>query len=193
MKKVGLLLGSFNPITNAHLEIANSSLEFVDEVWFIVSPQNPHKNLADLVDEKDRLKMVKMSIKDNPKFIASNIEFNLPKPSYTINTINALEKKYKHDFYIISGTDSINTIRSWKDSDDIINKSKFIIYVRDNESLFEELEGKVNIAYYIKSNSILSSTIVRNMIRDKKVVNGLIPSDVETYIQLKGLYIKNTK
>jgi nicotinate-nucleotide adenylyltransferase len=188
MKKIGILLGSFNPITNAHLEIANSSLEFVDEVWFIVSPQNPHKNLADLVDEKDRLKMVKMSIKDNPKFIASNIEFNLPKPSFTINTINTLEKKFKYDFYIISGTDSINTIRSWKDSNEIINKSKFIVYVRDNESLCEELEGKVNIAYYIKSNSILSSTIVRNMIRDKKVINGLIPSDVETYIQLKGLY-----
>jgi len=133
MIKTGIFSGSFNPIHIGHLALANWLCEFeeVDEIWFVVSPQNPFKEMDILMDDRKRLEMVKAAIGDYPKFKVSDIEFSLPKPSYTINTLQALEKEYpERSFYFIMGADNWNGIEGWKDSKTLLNNYPILIYPR---------------------------------------------------------------
>ena len=127
---IGLYFGSFNPIHNGHLIIANQIINAgkVDEVWFVVSPQNPFKKENSLLNENHRFHLVQLAIEGENKLKANRVEFNLPKPSYTVNTLVYLKEKYPNkEFKIIIGSDSFENIQKWKNSDHILEHYRFII------------------------------------------------------------------
>lgn len=138
MKKVALYGGSFNPIHIGHLIIANYLCEwgFADEVWFLVSPQNPLKSEEELLPEAERLRLVKLAIQEYPRFKASDFEFHLTKPSYTIHTLDALKKAYPdHHFTLLMGADNWTHIHRWLDAERIIRENEVLIYPRPNHSI----------------------------------------------------------
>lgn len=188
-KQVGLFLGSFNPIHKGHLYVANKILEEtnLDEVWFVVSPQNPLKPLSELANEDDRLRMVMLSIESNPKFDVCNIEFKLSKPSYTYKTLNALSQKYNHKFTIIIGSDALNKIDKWKNYQDIISYP-IVTLVRDNEEIEQNVQKLVKNLTILKSDSTLSSTQVRNLISNNEDISDFVSKDVISYIKDNELY-----
>jgi nicotinate-nucleotide adenylyltransferase len=123
MKKIGLFFGSFNPIHIGHLILANYILENsdMDELWFVVSPQNPFKDKKSLLKDHNRLDMVQLAVKNYPNMSASNVEFSLPKPSYTIDTLTYLHEKYPdYSFSLIMGEDNLESLHKWKNSDTLI-------------------------------------------------------------------------
>src|ERR1044071_9749959 len=132
---VGLLFGSFNPVHIGHMALANYMLEFTDmkEVWFVVSPQNPFKGKSQLLKEQDRLLLVQLAIDDQPGYRSSNIEFGLPQPSYTVNTLVHLKEKYPtHRFSLIIGQDNLETFHKWKNHEEILSRHKLLVYPRPN-------------------------------------------------------------
>ena len=129
LMKIGLYFGSFNPIHVGHLIIASHIVEHtdLDRVWFVVSPQNPFKNAAALLNERHRLSLVQIAIEGETNLKASDVEFKLPKPSYTINTLIYLTEKYpQHSFSIVMGSDGFQNIEKWKNYKQIINNSSFV-------------------------------------------------------------------
>jgi nicotinate-nucleotide adenylyltransferase len=133
MINTGLLFGSFNPIHIGHVAIAGYMKEFagMEEIWFIVSPQNPHKNKDQLATPAARLNMVRLALENYPSFKASDIEFGMPVPSYTVDTMAILKALYTdRDFHLIIGTDNIESISYWKDSDILLREYKFLVYPR---------------------------------------------------------------
>ena len=150
MKKVGLFFGSFNPIHIGHLILANYILENSDmeELWFVVSPQNPFKDKKSLLKDHNRLDMVQLAVKNYPKMRASNVEFSLPKPSYTIDTLTYLHEKYPdNSFALIMGEDNLDGLAKWKNSETLIKNHQIIVYPR-------VFEGEKNHDRYIQ-NKIL--------------------------------------
>src|SRR5688572_2401979 len=129
--KIGLYFGSFNPIHSGHLIIANHVLNesSLDRVWFVVTPQNPFKITTALLNEYDRLHLVRAAIEDDPRMRASDIEFSLPKPSYTVNTLAYLSERYpEHEFSIIMGSDSFQNLNKWKNFEVIVRNYTIYIY-----------------------------------------------------------------
>lgn len=188
-KKVGCLYGSFNPITNAHIEVANQALDIVDEVWFIISPHNPFKDINGLASPQDRFRMVELSCKGNDKLKPCDIEFDMPLPSKTISTLDLLNSKHKDiEFYFIAGTEVINSLPLWEEWERILSENKFIVFIRDNKNLNDAIYQKINAAAFIKSSSIISATAVRNLIIQSKSIDGLVCSDVKNFIEIKNLY-----
>lgn len=187
--KIGLFFGSFNPLTLAHIDIAEKSRDFVDEVWFVVSPQNPTKKIEDLCDEHHRLNMVRLACKDLTNIIDSDIEFNLEKPNYTYKTLLSLPKG--NEYVIIMGSDCLNSINTWDNWMDII-KYPIICHLRDNQKihkyLYDMMKTKLIDVTFLKSDSIISSTTVRKMIKSNMNISGLVSSPIETYIQINKLY-----
>lgn len=188
--KVGLYFGSFNPIHIGHLIIANfiSNYSDVEQVWFVVSPQNPLKQASGLLNEYDRLYLVQIAVDNNPKFRVSDIEFKLPRPSYTIDTLTYLQEKYsKNEFYIIIGSDSYKNIPKWKNSELLLNNYSFYVYERPG---FEVKETKGNIILLKAPLLQISSTDIRNLIRTGKSVRYLVPENVSEEIIKNGYYKK---
>ena len=180
--KVGLYFGSFNPVTYAHLDTAESSLKYVDEVWFIVSPENPLKDKSTLCGENHRLEMVNIMIKNNRRLKSCDIEFSMKRPSYTIDTIHLLEQKYpEYEFYLIIGSDAINTMTRWKNYEELI-KYPIIGFIRDGE----EIKEKVTIT--LVSNLHISSTDIRNRLKAGLSCNGLTKPEIIDYIKKNKLY-----
>ena len=133
MKKIGLYFGTFNPIHVGHLIIANYMADYteLDEVWLVVSPQNPLKKKETLLKDHHRLSLVRIALEDNTKLMASNIEFDLPIPSYTINTLVHLKEKYEtYEFHLIMGEDNLRSFHKWKNQEEIINNHKIFVYPR---------------------------------------------------------------
>ena len=133
--QIALFFGSFNPIHQGHLVIAQAALtqNLVDEVWFIISPQNPFKNADELLDEQSRLQMVNLSIQSQPQFKACDIEFTLPKPNYTINTLNEILKHYPSEtFKLLIGEDNLVHFHLWNDYQDILIQVELLVYPRPN-------------------------------------------------------------
>lgn len=190
-KQVGLFLGSFNPIHNGHLYVAEKILneQKLDEIWFVVSPQNPLKSLSDLADEDDRLKMVILSTIDNPNFDVCNIEFKLPKPSFTYKTIRALKEKYNYNFSLIIGSDALNNIHKWKNYKEVIN-NPIITLVRDNEEIENNVIESIKNLKILISESTLSSTKIRNKIKNCEDFSNYVKKEVFDYIKLNNLYEK---
>jgi len=193
MKKVGLFFGSFNPIHIGHLILANYILENSDmaELWFVVSPQNPFKDKKTLLNDHNRLDMVQLSVKNYPKMRASNVEFSLPKPSYTIDTLTYLKEKYPdHSFALIMGEDNLKGFTKWKNAEKLIENHQIIVYPRifegekqDNEYLKHDNISMVN-APIIE----LSATEIRNMIKNGKNVRPMLPPEVYEYLDGSNFY-----
>ena len=186
---VGLYFGSFNPIHIGHLMVAEymHSCAHLDEVWFIVSPQNPFKSKKDLLAERLRLEMVELAIGNNPKLKASDIEFDLPQPSYTFNTLEKLKGQYpKYVFSLIMGSDNLEFLNKWHRIEDILNTHDVHVYQRNNDILESPIQG--NFIYHKAPQVDVSGTYIRQTIQDQKSIKYLVSQTVEEFIQLNNLY-----
>jgi nicotinate-nucleotide adenylyltransferase len=187
--RIGLYFGSFNPIHNGHLIIANHIVENcgVDKVWFVVSPQNPLKESKSLLNEYHRLHLVNLAIKDNPKLSASDIEFRLPKPSYTIDTLTYLQEQFpKNSFSVIMGSDSFQNIHRWKNFELLLKNYPVIIYDRPAFQIKESYGAQLEI---VKAPMLdISSTYLREQIKNKKSIRYLTPDEVCAYISENTYY-----
>lgn len=190
-KRIGLFFGSFNPVHIGHLAIANYAVEFGDfaEIWLVVSPQNPLKQKNVLADEKHRLNMTKIAVKnlDLPVKIC-DVEMRLPQPSYTINTLETLSKENQNcEFCVIMGTDSIADIEQWKDYKKILENYKIYVYPRigyDAKSLCHKYKAELLTAPVIE----VSSTFIRENICKGKNMNAFISAKISDYIRKNKLY-----
>jgi len=193
--KIGLYFGSFNPIHIGHLAIANYIVEFteLEKIWFIVSPQNPFKAQSNLLKDHQRLELINIAIKDFPKFYASNIEFSMPKPSYTIDTLIRLEEKYpQHEFNLILGADNLLTIHKWKNFEQIINN--YTIYVVPRNGYDITKLDNINLDK-IKITPVplmeISSSFIRESLKNGHNLRFFLPNDVYEYITYMNFYKKN--
>lgn len=187
--KIGLFFGSFNPIHTGHLIIANHILNEsgLKKVWFVVSPQNPFKKENTLLDEYNRLHLVRLAVEEDSRLKASDIEFRLSKPSYTITTLIHLVEKYpNHQFSIIMGSDSFQNIHKWKNYEAILKNYSIIIYKRPGF----EIKNKINANIEIIETPLLqiSATQIRKLIKEKKSTRYLIPEKVREEIERGGFY-----
>lgn len=188
---IGLFFGSFNPIHIGHMIIANIVYETTDvsQVWFIVSPQNPFKKNKNLLHEFDRIDLVESAIVDDYYFKASNIEFEMPKPSYTIDTLTVLAEKYpEHNFSLIIGSDNLSIFPKWKNHDQILENFKLIVYPRPNTKESPIMSHK-NVKMVDAPEMEISATLIRKMIRDGKSIKYLVPDSVARKIQGKKLFL----
>lgn len=186
---VGLYFGSFNPVHHGHLIIAKHLLntKMVDEIWFVVSPQNPFKNSSTLLNEHHRYFLLMEAIEGEAFMKVSNVEFKLPKPSYTVNTLAYLEEKYpKTEFSIIMGSDSFQNLGKWHNAQVIINRYPIIIYKRPGFEIDNSTEAKIKIADAPLLQ--ISSTHIREMIRSGKSIRYMVPDSVRAEIEIKGYY-----
>jgi nicotinate-nucleotide adenylyltransferase len=188
--RIGLYFGSFNPVHNGHLIIANHIAEHcaVDKVWFVVSPQNPLKETRSLLNEYDRLHLVKLAIKDNPKLGTSDIEFRLPKPSYTIDTLTYLQEQFpKNTFSVIMGSDSFQNIHRWKNFEQLLKHYPIIIYQRPGFEIKEKYGAELQIV--VAPMLDISSTYLRGQIKTGKSIRYLTPDEVSNYIIENRYYL----
>lgn len=204
MKKIALYFGSFNPIHIGHLIIANMIKEYssMNEIWFVVSPQNPFKEKKTLLADNQRLEMVYLAIKNYPHFRTCDIEFNLPKPSYTIDTLAVLREKYPdNSFTLIMGEDNLVTFHKWKNYKQIIKNYSIIVYPRIIQKKINEKECKTEfkekfeeyLEFDVKKIDApiieISSTKIREMIHEKKNIRPLVPPEVFEYLEFSSLYL----
>jgi len=194
MKKVGLFFGSFNPIHIGHLIIANHLVEHtdLDELWFIVTPHNPHKEKKTLLKDHHRLTMVRLAIENYPKLKASNIEFDLPKPNYTINTLTVLQEKYpNHSFYLLMGQDNLAGFRKWKNNESILDYYHIYVYPRiTDKKIPSDLLNHPHIKMVEAPIIEISATQIRKDIKNGKNVRPLLPPEVYKYIEEMNFYRK---
>ena len=187
--RVGLYFGSFNPIHIGHCIIAshlanNTELE---QVWFVVSPQNPFKPSNSLLNEYHRLHLVRLALGDDSRLVVSDIEFKLPKPSYTIDTMTYLTEKYPgYEFSIILGADSFQNLPKWKNGPVIIDKYHLYVYPRPGTSI--ESITSANIHLVDAPLLEISSTHIRNDIKKRKSIRFLVPDAVKEEIERNGYY-----
>lgn len=188
---IGIFSGSFNPIHVGHLILANYIVEFteIDEVWFLVSPHNPLKAEDGLLDEEIRLKMTEMALAKYPKLKASDFEFTLPKPSYSINTLNALQAVYtEHQFTLIIGADNWNLFSNWKDYDKILENYKLKIYPRLGSRIFIPDRLKHHVEALDSPSIEVSSTFIREGLAKGKNMRAFLHDDIYDYILKNRLY-----
>jgi len=187
--RIGLYFGSFNPIHNGHIAIAEymyRQFRF-DKIWFIVSPSNPLKKEKDLLDEYKRLELVKIAIKDKDYFAASDIEFQMKKPSYTYLTLRKIYAEYsQHTFALILGGDSINDIKLWKNYEEILQNYTIYIYPRSEKS---DNIAKENIIFTTPPILNISSTYIREKIKIKEDISDFVPPEVFQIIKKERLYL----
>lgn len=188
--EIGLFFGSFNPIHTGHMIIANLVKETteVSEVWFVVSPQNPFKKNKSLLHEFDRLDMVKAAIADDYQFRAIDVEFNMPKPSYTIDTLALLQEKHSDKkFHLIIGEDNLASFPKWKNSDQLLKHFNLTVYPR-KASKKSDLLNHENVKLIEAPEVDISATLIRKLIRDNRSIKYLVPDAVADLIDLKGYY-----
>ena len=198
MKKIGLYFGTFNPIHVGHLIIANYMADYteLDEVWLVVSPQNPLKKKETLLKDHHRLSLVRIALEDNTKLMASNIEFDLPIPSYTINTLVHLKEKHEtYEFHLIMGEDNLRSFHKWKNQEEIINNHKIFVYPRILTE--QEMEDNtIEFSSFNHSNVIrcqapimkISSSFIRKAIKNGKDVRYLLTPEVFKYVDEMNFY-----
>ncbi len=200
--KVGLYFGSFNPIHVGHLIIANYMVGHanLDQVWFVVSPHNPLKDKKTLLADYHRLALVKEAVDDNPKLRASDVEFGLEQPNYTVKTLAILAEKYPdHDFSLIMGEDNLRTLHKWYNYDYLLKNHRIFIYPRtetarekeDRETGTGDLKGHPNIVFLHDAPVMnISSSYIRKAIEEGRDVRYLLTERVLQYVDDMGFYRK---
>ena len=193
MKKVGLYFGTFNPIHIGHLIIANHMVEFsaLDEVWFVVTPQSPFKVKKTLLANHHRYQMVYEATKDLPKLKPSNIEFDLPKPNYTINTLVHLEEKYtdNYQFCLIMGEDNLKSFHKWKNYELILENYELFVYPRISKGEIEHKFKKHPKIHRVAAPIMeISSTFIRNNHTKGKNISPMLPEPVWKYMDEMNFY-----
>ncbi len=191
-KKTGLYFGSFNPIHIGHLIIANQMLanSDMDEIWFVISPQNPLKEKTSLLEDHHRLVLVKIAIDDNPHFRACDIEFKLLQPSYTMHTLVHLEGLYPNRlFCLIIGSDNLSSFNKWFNYEGILNRYQLYVYPRPG---FDggKFAHHPSVKWVQSPLMEVSSSYIRNAIQNGKSVKYLLPDKVLTYIEEMHFYEK---
>lgn len=192
-KKIGLLFGSFNPIHVGHLFVGEMAIEsnIVDEVWFVVSPESPYKTgTGTLASPEHRYEMVTRACSYNEKFIVSDLEFYLEKPSYTYRTLEELKKIHpQYQFYFICGTDVYVDIPNWHGGKEVIDQVSFLVYPRNSTTNYtpEEMAEKTKFLNGVP-NLEISATFLREQIRNEKTTKHLLPEIVKEYIHKNNLY-----
>ena len=190
--KIGLFFGSFNPIHIGHLIIANHMAEYsdLDQVWFVITPLSPFKKKSSLLSNHHRLAIVKIAVEDFPKLNTSDIEFNLPEPNYTINTlINIEEKHTNYEFCLIMGEDNLKGFHKWKNHETILENYHLYVYPRISTG-----ESNHKFINHPKIHKVeapivqISSTFIRNAIKHKNEVRPLLPPNVWKYIEEMNFY-----
>jgi nicotinate-nucleotide adenylyltransferase len=189
--KIGLFFGSFNPVHTGHLLIANYFNQFAgfDKVWFVVSPQNPFKVNDELLDENIRLQLLHLAINDDPRFVVSDIEFTLNRPSYTVKTLEFLRTNYPDDtFCPIIGGDNLQSFHLWKEYKEILDHHTLYVYRRVGFHENPLLANHPKIKIFEVPLLNISSTYIREMIQAGKSIKYLVPHPVEEYILEHKLY-----
>ena len=190
MKKVGIYSGSFNPIHHGHIMLANYLVEFsdLDELWFVVTPQNPLKKREDLLDDDERLRMVQLAVGDDPRFFVSDIEMHLPTPSYTIHTLTALSGQHPDcQFVFICGMDSLQNLKNWREYQKILDNYELLVFPR------EGYDGGDLVNYpsvtILKTPIVeVSSTFIRNCVKEGRDVRHFMPEKVFLYMREHHFY-----
>ncbi len=186
---IGLYFGSFNPVHTGHLIIASHVVNQtnIQQVWLVVSPQNPFKSSAGLLNEYDRLHLVNLAIDDETRIKASDVEFKLPRPSYTIDTLTYLREKYpQHQFSIVMGSDGFQNLPKWKNADLLIKEYSFIIYKRPGFDITDTWNASIQILDAPMLD--ISATLIRNNIREGKSIRYLVPDKVREEIERNNYY-----
>ena len=190
--KIGLYFGSFNPVHNGHMMIANYLTEYSDleQVWMVVSPQNPLKPAKGMLQDYHRFHLVELAIGDYKKIKASKIEFDLPKPSYTIHTLAYLKEKFpQHQFALIMGADNLQTFHKWKNYELILEEHDLYVYPRVGSD-GGDLKSHARVHWVNAPMMEVSSTMIRQAIKDKKDITFFLPKAVADYIQEMSFYKK---
>lgn len=187
--KIALYFGSFNPIHIGHCIIASYVADHTaaDQVWFVVSPQNPLKPSASLLNEYDRLHLVKLAVENDPRLKVSDIEFSLPRPSFTIDTLTYLSEKYpQHEFAVVMGSDSFQNISKWKNAAQLVNNYDIYVYNRPGYSASNDRNARLTLLDAPLLN--ISSTFIRKSIHEKRSIRFLVPEEVREEIERNGYY-----
>ncbi|MGA2405984.1 MAG: nicotinate (nicotinamide) nucleotide adenylyltransferase [Bacteroidales bacterium] len=198
MAKIGLYFGSFNPVHIGHIAIAGYMIEFAGlyQVWFVVSPHNPLKKKETLLADHHRIYMTQLAIGDSDRLKASDIEFKLPIPSYTIDTLTYLKEKYlKNEFSLIMGEDNLYTLHKWKNADELVKKYPIFVYPRSDSGkpsslLLDQLLSKADIQHVNAPLMDISGTFIRDGIKNGKDMSYFLPDAVWKYIKEMHFYEK---
>ena len=192
--KIGLYFGTFNPIHVGHLIIANHMAEFsdLDEVWFVVTPQSPHKKKQSLLDNHHRYELVYIAVEDYQKLRPSDIEFKLPQPNYTVHTLAHISEKYPNkEFCLIMGEDNLRTFHKWKNYETIIEHHDIYVYPRIGGGKVKNQFRNHPKVHRVEAPVIqISATHIRDSIRENKNVQALLPKEVWKYIDEMNFYKK---
>jgi nicotinate-nucleotide adenylyltransferase len=190
--KIGLYFGTFNPIHIGHLTLANHLAEHsdLDKIWFIVTPHSPFKKKSSLLDNRQRFEMVYRATEDYEKLEPSDIEFDLPQPSYTINTLTHLQEKYpNHEFALIMGEDNLKSFHKWKNYELILKHHHIYVYPRISEGKIETQFDNHNKIHKVDAPVMeLSSTFIRKSIKEQKNVRPMLPEHVWEYLDEMNFY-----
>jgi nicotinate-nucleotide adenylyltransferase len=198
MAKTGLYFGSFNPIHIGHLAIAGYMTEFagLGQVWFVVSPHNPLKKKETLLDDHQRLYMAQLAIGDSDRLKASDIEFRMTLPSYTIDTLTFLQEKYpKNEFCLVMGEDNLYTLHKWKNAEELIRKYEIYYYprpdcVKPSSAILDQILSEAKIHRADAPRMDISGTFIRNGIKHGKDMSYYVPAPVWKYIKEMHFYEK---
>ena len=190
MKKIGIYSGSFNPIHHGHVMLSNYLVEFsdLDELWFVVTPQNPLKKKEDLLDDDERLKMVQLALGDDPRFHVSDIEMHLPTPSYTINTLTSLsEQNPDTEFVFICGMDSLQNMKNWREYQMILNNYELLVFPREGYD-GGELINYPSVTVLKTPILEISSTFIRQCVKEGRDVRHFMPEKAFLYMKEQRFY-----
>jgi len=190
--KVGLFFGTFNSIHSGHMIIANYMAEFsdLDEIWFVVTPQSPFKQKNSMLSDHHRLAIANIAVEKYPKLKTSDIEFKLPQPNYTINTLLYIEEKFpEHQFCLIMGEDNLKGFHKWKNFETILQNYELYVYPRVSGGITElQLENHSKINRVNAPIVQISSTFIRKAIKDNKDISTMLPENVWKYIEEMNFY-----
>jgi nicotinate-nucleotide adenylyltransferase len=195
-KKIGLYFGTFNPIHIGHMIIANYMVEFsdLDEIWMVVTPQNPFKKKSSLLDNNHRLELVYIACEKYPKLKPCDVEFKLSQPNYTINTLVQLEENYPDlDFSLIMGEDNLKSFHKWKNYEVILERFSIFVYPRVSNGIVENQFKDHSKIHRVAAPVVeISSTFIRKAIKEGKNITPMLPGNVWEYIDRMNFYKEKT-